>query len=369
MPDSECLTAIRYQAISTSPPHDPMNLSTNYLGLTLRSPLVVGACGPLTENLEHLRHMEDAGASAIVLHSLFEEQLQKDRLELDYYLSQGTESFAEALTYFPQSSVFHVSADAYLEHIQKAKTMVDIPIIASLNGDTPGGWTDYAKQIESAGADALELNIYAVPTDPSRTAAQLEQSYLDIVQAVRSTVNIPVAVKLSPYFTNLASFTYQLSQMGVNGLVLFNRFYQPDIDPENLEVTPYVLLSTPQDLRLPLRWIAILYGTLAVDFAATGGIHRGLDAIKLLMAGANVTMMVSALLRHGIDHLRTVEQDMQTWLEDHEYESIQQLRGSMSQINCPNPTAFERAQYLKSIQTYSFNPPPPRSVVDSSATT
>lgn len=233
-----------------------------------------------------------------------------------------------------------------------------MPIIASLNGSTAGGWTGYAEQIEAAGADALELNIYAVPTDSSQTAAQIEQSYLDIVRAVTYAVNIPVAIKLSPYFTNLANLAHQLSSTGVNGLVLFNRFYQPDIDLEALEVSPHVLLSSPQDLRLPLRWIAILYGTLPLDFAATGGVHYAQDAIKLLMAGANVTQMVSALLRHGIDHLRTVEQGMRNWLTEHEYESIQQLQGSMSQIYCPDPTAFERAQYVKSIQTYTHHPLP-----------
>ncbi|MEO1068028.1 MAG: dihydroorotate dehydrogenase-like protein [Cyanobacteria bacterium J06638_6] len=329
-----------------------MMLATHYLGFALRSPLVVGACAPLTEDLVHLRHLEDAGAAAIVLHSLFEEQLQEEGLALDYYLEQGTESYAEALTYAPPSSLFHVSAAAYLNHIQQAKAMVDIPVIASLNGSTPGGWTDYAKEIEAAGADALELNIYAVPTDPNQAAAQIEQAYIDIVYAVTHSVNIPVAVKLSPHFTNLAHLAHRLSLAGVNGLVLFNRFYQPDIDLESLEISPHILLSTPQDLRLPLRWIAILSGTLPIDFAATGGIHQAEDAIKVLMAGANVAMMVSALLRHGIDHLRIVEQDLRAWLQDHDYDSIEQLRGSMSQINCPDPSTFERAQYLKSIQTY-----------------
>ncbi|MGF1516121.1 MAG: dihydroorotate dehydrogenase-like protein [Elainellaceae cyanobacterium] len=335
-----------------------MTISTTYLGLPLRSPLVVGACGPLTEELSRLRQMEDAGAGAIVLHSLFEEQLQKDRLALDYYLTQGTESYAEALTYFPHQPLFHVSAETYLEHIRSAKAMVDIPIIASLNGSTPGGWTSYAKQIEAAGADALELNLYAVPTNPTQTAAQIEQTYLDIVRDVTYSVNLPVAVKLSPYLTNLANFAGKLSNCGINGLVLFNRFYQPDIDLETLSIEPQVLLSTPQDLRLPLRWIAILYGTLPVDFAATGGVHRAQDAIKLLMAGANVTMMVSALLRHGIEHLNHVNQELHRWLEEHEYDSIQQLQGSMSQVNCPDPSAFERAQYIRSIQTYSIQPTP-----------
>ena len=330
-------------------------LSTQYLGLTLRSPLVVGACGSLTEDLSHLRQMEDAGAGAIVLHSLFEEQLQKDRFDLHYYLNQGTESYAEALTYFPHQALFHVSAETYLDHLRQAKAMVDTPNIASLNGDSPGSWTGYAQLIEAAGADALELNLYAVPTDPNQTAAELEQAALDIVRSVIETINIPIAVKLSPYFTNVANFAQRLTQTGINGLVLFNRFYQPDIDIDTLEAYPHVLLSTPQDLRLPLRWIAILYGTLPIDFAATGGVHQAPDALKLLMAGANVTMLVSALLRHGIDHLRTVGQDLRSWLQAHEYDSIQQLRGSMSQINCPDPSAFERAQYIKSIQTYQSN--------------
>ena len=334
-----------------------MDISTTYLGLSLRSPLVVGACGSLSENLSNLRHLEDAGAAAIVLHSLFEEQLHRDRFELDYYMTQGTESYSESLDYFPQRPLFHVSAESYLEHIQTAKQQVDIPIIASLNGITVDGWTDYAKQIEAAGADALELNLYAVPTDMGLTPAQIEQTYLDIVYAVTHSVSLPIAVKLSPYFTNLANFAHSLSQTGINGLALFNRFYQPDIDIDLLEVYPHVLLSTSHDLRLPLRWIAILYGTMPIDLAATGGIHQGQDVIKMVMAGANVTMMVSALLRYGIDHLRTVEQDLRVWLENHDYRSLDQLQGSMSQINCPDPSAFERAQYIKSLQSY--RPPHP----------
>ncbi|MGB7250234.1 MAG: dihydroorotate dehydrogenase-like protein [Phormidesmis sp.] len=332
-----------------------MDLSTSYLGLNLRSPLVVGACGPLTESLSHLRQMEDGGAGAIVLHSLFEEQLHKDSVEMEYYSNQGAESYAEALHYVPKNRpLFHVSATTYLEHIQSAKSMVDIPIIASLNGTTNHGWTEHAEQIEEAGADALELNIYTVPTDAEQTAAQIEQTYVDIVRTVTYTVDIPVAVKISPYFTNLANLTKRLANTGVDGLVLFNRFYQPDINIETLEVTPHVLLSSPQDMRLPLRWIAILYGTLPLDFAATGGMYTARDVIQLLMSGASVTMMVSALLRHGIDHLFTVDQDLRRWLEEHEYDSLLQLQGSMSQINCPDPSAFERAQYLKSIQTYQL---------------
>ncbi|MEM6869267.1 MAG: dihydroorotate dehydrogenase-like protein [Cyanobacteria bacterium P01_C01_bin.121] len=332
-----------------------MDISTTYLGLSLRSPLVVGSCGPLSEDISHLRQMEDAGAGAVVLHSLFEEQLEKDRFEVEYYRSKGAESYAEALSYVPTQPLFHVSAEAYLEHIMAAKRMVDIPIIASLNGSTMGGWTSAAEQIEDAGADAIELNLYAVPTDLNLSSESIEHAYLDIVRSVSYTVNIPVAVKLSPYFTNIGHFAHRLSKAGVDGLVLFNRFYQPDIDIESLEVSPHVLLSTPQDLRLPLRWTAILYHTLPMDLAATGGIHQASDVIKMLMAGSSITMMVSALLRHGIDHITTVEKDMRCWLDAHEYDSVEQLQGCMSQINCPDPSAFERAQYLKSLQTYQYS--------------
>ncbi|MGB7416613.1 MAG: dihydroorotate dehydrogenase-like protein [Thermosynechococcaceae cyanobacterium] len=329
-----------------------MNLSTTYLGLTLRSPLVVGACAPLTERIEHLRQIEDAGAAAVVMHSLFEEQLRQERFELHHHLTHGTESFAEALSYFPEPDIFHVDAEAYLEHIWRAKEIVDIPIIASLNGSTLDSWTNYAQQIEQAGADALELNIYAIPTDTATPGTVVEQTYIDIVRAVTTTVDIPVAVKLSPFFSNLAHMARRLTDAGANGLVLFNRFYQPDIDLETLEVTPNLLLSTPQDIRLPMRWIAILYGAVPMDFAATSGIHTAADVLKMLMVGANATMLVSVLLRHGIDHIHTLERDLCQWLEEHDYESVQQLQGSMSQVNCPDPSAYERVQYMQAIQTY-----------------
>jgi dihydroorotate dehydrogenase (fumarate) len=329
-----------------------MDLTTTYLGLELRSPLVVGAAAPLTEDIQHLRQMEDAGAAAIVLHSLFEEQLRRDRLDLHHHLEYGTESFAEALTYFPEPELFHVGTEVYLDHIRTAKTMVDIPIIASLNGSTLGGWTDYARQIEAAGADALEINIYAIPTSLETSAAAIEQQYIDILQAVTSVVQIPVAVKLSPYFSNMAHMAKQLSDAGAQGLVLFNRFYQPDIDIDELEVRPHVLLSTPQDMRLPMRWIALLYGRVPVDFAATSGIHRGQDVVRMLMAGAATTQIVSALLRHGIGHLQVIDQELRHWIDEHEYESVRQLQGTMSQLRCPNPSEFERAQYMKAIQTY-----------------
>lgn len=329
-----------------------MDITTNYLGLKLRSPLVVGAAAPLTEDLDNLKRMEDAGAAAVVLHSLFEEQLREERLELQHHLEYGTESFAEALTYFPEPEVFHVGVSEYLKHISQAKKMVNIPIIASLNGSTIGGWTQYAKELETAGADALELNIYSIPTNMDMTGEQIEQNYLSILQAVKSEVNIPVSIKLSPFFSNMANMSKKLVEAGANGLVLFNRFYQPDIDIEELEVITNVLLSTPQAMRLPMRWIAILYGRLEVDFAATSGVQKGQDAIKMIMAGANVTQVVGALLRHGINQIKVIETDMINWMEEHEYESIAQMRGSMSQINCPDQSQFERAQYMKAIQSY-----------------
>ncbi len=329
-----------------------MNLSTTYLGLELRSPLVVGAAAPLTEDIDNIKRMEDASAAAVVLHSLFEEQLSLEQFELHHHLEYGTHSFAEALTYFPEPEVFQVGPEEYLNHIRQAKAMVNIPIIASLNGSTLGGWTDYAQQLEQAGADALELNIYYVPTDFDLTATQVEENYLNILRAVKSAVTIPVAIKLSPFFNNMANMAKQLTETGADGLVLFNRFYQPDINIEAWEVQPNVLLSTPQAMRLPMRWIAILYGRLKVDLAATSGIHKPQDVLKMLMAGANVTMLVSVLLRHGIEHIQVIEAGIRQWMEEYEYESVKQMQGSMSQINCPDESAFERAQYMKAIQSY-----------------
>ena len=329
-----------------------MNLSTNYLGLQLRSPLVVGAAAPLTEDIDNIKRIEDAGGAAVVLHSLFEEQLTQEQYELHHHTTTYNESFAEALTYFPEPEVFHVGPEGYLNQIRQAKDVVNIPIIASFNGSTLGGWTDYARQIEQAGADALELNIYYVPTDFDLTASQIEDNYLNILRSVKSAVNIPVALKLSPFFNNMANMAKQLTEAGADGLVLFNRFYQPDINIEELEVQPNVLLSTPQAMRLPMRWIAILYGRLQVDLAATSGIHKSQDVLKMLMAGANVTMLVSVLLRHGIEHIQVIEAGMLRWMEEYEYESVKQMQGTMSQINCPDESAFERAQYMKAIQSY-----------------
>ena len=329
-----------------------MDLSTTYLGMKLRTPLVPSAAHPLTDNVDNIKRLEDAGAAAVVMHSLFEEQLSLERREIFESMTQGTESFAEALTYFPEPSEFHIGPEVYLEHIVKAKQAVKIPVIASLNGSTPGGWVEYAQKIEQAGADAIELNIYWIPTDPSLTSICIEDTYVEILRSVKAQVTIPVAVKLSPFFTNFANMARRLEAVGADGLTLFNRFYQPDIDLESLEITPNILLSTPMAMRVPLRWIAILRDQVGLSLAATSGIHRATDAIKMLMAGADVTMMCSALLRHGIKHITTVENEIRVWMEEHEYESVQQLQGSMSQKNCPDPAAFERAQYMRAVSNY-----------------
>jgi dihydroorotate dehydrogenase (fumarate) len=328
-----------------------MDLSTTYLGLKLRTPLVPSA-SPLSEDLDTIKQMEDAGAAAVVLYSLFEEQLRQDSAELAYNLDHGTYSTPEALTYFPEPDEFHLGPEEYLKHISNAKKSVKIPIIASLNGSSVGGWTKYAKAIQVAGADAIELNIYNIPTDENLTSAQIEQSYIDILRAVKSEVTIPVAVKLSPFFTNFANMAKRLDKAGANGLVLFNRFYQPDIDLEALEVKPNILLSTPMAMRVPLRWIALLYGKLGASLAATSGVHRASDVLKMLMAGADVTMLCSALIRHGVRQLSVVERDLIAWMEEHEYTSITQLKGSLSQKNCAEPSAFERAQYMKAISQF-----------------
>ncbi|NJM97158.1 MAG: dihydroorotate dehydrogenase-like protein [Phormidesmis sp. RL_2_1] len=329
-----------------------MDLTTTYLGLHLRSPLVIGAAMPLSDDLDTLKRLESAGAAAIVLHSVFEEEIHQDALELHQHLERGTHSFAESLTYFPEPETFHSGTDQYLEHIHQAKKSLSIPIIASLNGTSMGGWTAYAQNIEQAGADALELNLYAIPTDPNCTGAQVEEQYLDVVRQVKARVNLPLAVKLSPFFSSPANMAKRLTESGADALVLFNRFYQPDIDIESLEVQPHLLLSSPQEMRLPLHWIALLHGRISADLAATSGIHNALDVVRLLMAGATVTQLVSVLLRHGIAHLTTLEKDLIAWLSQHEYTSLSQLRGTMNQLKCPDPSAFERVQYMKTLQTY-----------------
>jgi dihydroorotate dehydrogenase (fumarate) len=327
-----------------------MNLSTQYLGMKLRTPLVPSA-SPLSDNLDNVKLMEDAGAAAVVFHSLFEEHIQNERQEPHPHRTHGTESHGEALTYFPEIDELTVGPETYLNEIAAAKAAVAIPVIASLNGSTLGGWTDYAKQIEQAGADALELNIYWIPTDPELGAGEVEARYLEILEHVKAVVSIPVAVKLSPFFSSFAHMARELVRAGASGLVLFNRFYQPDIDLETLAVSPNILLSTPMAMRLPLRWIAILRGRVHADLAATSGIHRAADVIKMIMAGADVTMLCSVLLRRGIDHIRVIEHEVKEWLQAHEYDSLEQLKGSMCQRSCPDPEAFERAHYIRGIST------------------
>jgi len=328
-----------------------MDLSTKYLGMQLRTPLVASA-SPLSHEISGIRSLEDSGASAVVLYSLFEEQLHKEALELELHLNAGTESFAESITYFPHSSEFHTGPEEYLNHIRKAKDAVDIPIIASLNGATLGGWAKYARQIEQAGADAIECNLYSIPTNLEISGSEIENNYADILREIKTSVQIPVAAKLSPFFSNLANMAKRFDQMGTDGLVLFNRFYQPDIDLEELEIKPNVLLSSPQDLRLPLTWIGILYGRIRASLAATSGVHGPEDVIKLLMVGADVTMLCSVLLRNGIGHVRHIEQGVREWMEEREYESVQQLQGSMSQLRCADPGAFERAQYMRAVKGF-----------------
>jgi dihydroorotate dehydrogenase (fumarate) len=328
-----------------------MDLSTSYLGLNLKNPIVPSA-SPLSHSLDSMRRLEDAGASAIVMYSLFEEQIAHETAELNHYLSYGTESFAEALTYFPESDDYNLGPEEYVGLLHKAKQSLGIPVIGSLNGVSTGGWIKYAKKIEEAGADALELNVYYIPTDPKLTGDDVENRYFEVLTAVKSTVRIPVAMKLNPFFSSLANIAHRLDAAGADGLVLFNRFYQPDIDLEALEVKPNVILSTPQALRLPLRWIAILHGRIKASLAATSGIHTAQDVLKMLMAGADVTMMASALLKHGPEQIKTVLADMDQWMLEHEYHSVRQMKGSMSQKSIADPAAFERANYMKALQSY-----------------
>jgi dihydroorotate dehydrogenase (fumarate) len=328
------------------------DLSTTWLGLPLRSPLVVGAAAPLSEDLTILQQLEEAGAAAIVLHSLFEEQLEQEQLNLHHLSLLGSESYGESLTYVPEASLFHVGSDLYLRHLEQARACLGIPVIASLNGQHPGGWVRYARQLEGAGASAIELNIYTLPTDPDRDSVAIEAEVEEIVREVRAEVRLPLAVKLSPYYTNFAAMARRVAAAGADGLTLFNRFYQPDIDIETLEVKANLLLSTPHDLRLPLRWIALLHGRHGLDLAATSGVHRGTDVVRLLMAGACVTQVVGALLRHGPKRLRGLEEELALWLRDHDHGTARELIGCMSQSRCPTPRDYERAQYMRMLQTY-----------------
>ncbi len=330
-----------------------MDLTTKYLGKTLKNPLVVSA-SPLSDNISNIRKMEDCGASAVVLYSLFEEQLALEQRELHFHTAVPSESHYEALSYFPEPDEYRLGPEEYLNHIRKSKEAVSIPIIASLNGSTIGGWTAFARKMQEAGADAIELNIYSIPTDIEMTGEQVENNYIEVVKAVKAAVSIPVAVKLSPYFSNMANMAKKLAMAGADGLVMFNRFYQPDIDLDTLEVQPNVILSGPAALRLPMRWIAILKDKVNVDFAATSGIHSAFDVIKMMMVGANVAMLNSVLLKNGIDHLKTIESQLAVWLVEKEYDSIQQMQGSMCQKNVNDTSLYERAQYMKALTYYQL---------------
>ncbi len=333
------------------------DLSTTYLGFELKNPLVAAA-SPLSKKLDGVRRLEDAGVSAVVLYSLFEEQITHDSLELNHYLSTTDHAHPEAQSYFPDLGNYNLGPDAYLEHIRKIKSAVSIPVIASLNGVSNGGWVDYAQRMEQAGADALELNIYYIPTGTDEPSQEIEKNHIELVQDVRKKIRIPLAVKLSPYFTALPAFASRLVAAGANSLVLFNRFLQPDLDIETLEVTPCLVMSNSNELRLPLRWTAILYGRVNADLALTSGVHTAEDMVKAIMAGANVTMLASELLTKGTGRAAEMLGELDQWLDQFEYTSVKQMRGSMSQVNVANPAAFERANYMKALSSFdnrSFN--------------
>src|SRR6266581_823143 len=328
-----------------------LDLTTTYLGLRLKNPLMASA-SPLSKKLDRVRRLEDAGAAAIVMYSLFEEQITHESYELDHYLNRGTDTFAESLSYFPDLDHYNLGPEPYVEHLHRVKQAVNIPVIGSLNGISSGGWVEYAHKMEQAGADALELNIYYLPTDFNVSSAELEDAYVQLVRDIRATVKIPIALKLSPFFTALPNVAKRFVEAGANGLVLFNRFYQPDFDLEELEVIPNLELSTSHELRLPLRWIAILYGRIAADLALTSGVHDATDVLKAMMAGASVAMMTSTLLANGIGRIMHILTDMQEWMIEHEYESVAYMKGSMSQRAVAEPAAFERANYMKMLNSF-----------------
>lgn len=330
-----------------------MNLSTTYLGFKLPHPLVPSA-SPMTNSLERIRQLEDEGAAAIVLPSLFEEQLEAESQQLHHYLDYGIDSFAEALSYFPAKSNYAVGPDGYLNLIRRAKDAVDIPVIASLNGASPGGWTNYARMLEEAGADALELNIYFVATNLDWSSRDVEQVYIDVVEQVKSHVSIPLSVKLGPYFSSFGNMAMRLHKAGADSLVLFNRFYQPDYDLQTMEVVPNLHLSTSAELPLRLHWTALLSGRIKADLAITGGVHTAIDVLKSMMAGARVAMTTSALLQQGIDCVPGMIRDLAEWMAAQEYESIQQMQGSLNYLSVPDPAAYERANYMRVLSSYSL---------------
>ena len=330
-----------------------IDLSTTYLGLKLKNPLVASS-SPMCQDVVNVCRMEEAGAAAVVLQSLFEEQIEQESDELDRYITEGSEISAESVTHFPELTHTVNTPAAYMKHIEECKRAVQIPIVASLNGVTKGAWLDYAKQMEQAGADALELNIYYIPVDPAVSGEQVEQRYVDLVQAVKGNVHIPVAVKLGPHFSSIVNMARKLDAAGADALVLFNRFYQPDYDLESLEVVPNLILSNSHDLLLRLHWIAVLYGQVKADMALTGGVHGATDVLKAMMAGAKVAMMTSALLKRGISYLDTITTELLLWMGEHEYDSIKQMQGSMSRNAVPQPAAFERANYMKVLSSYAM---------------
>jgi len=332
------------------------SLSTNYLNLELKNPLIASA-SPLSKKLDNIKRLEDAGIAAVVMYSLFEEQITHESNALDYFLNRGTESYAEALTYFPEMDNYNIGPDNYLELITKIKSHVEIPIIGSLNGISSGGWVEYAKKIEQAGADALELNIYYIPTETKISSGEIEIAQIELVTDVRAKISIPLAVKLSPYYSALPNFAERLVNSGANSLVLFNRFYQPDIDINTLEVNPSLELSNSYDLRLPLRWVAILYDRIKADLALTSGVHNEQDVIKAMMAGANVVEIASELIEKGPKRIPEILQGIENWLVEYEYKSIEQMRGSMSHKSVREPAAFERANYMKALQTFDSRLP------------
>jgi dihydroorotate dehydrogenase (fumarate) len=327
------------------------DFSTTYLGLQLKNPLVASA-SPLSKKVDSARKLEDAGISAIVMYSLFEEQVIHESLELDHYLASGRDSFSEAMSYLPDVGTYSLTPDKYLNQVTALKKLLKIPVIGSLNGVSKGGWTHYARRIQDAGADALELNLYFMVTDPELKSEDVESTQVDLVAEVRSAISIPLSVKLSPFVTSLPNFASRLVKAGADGLVLFNRFYQPDFDLEELEIQHSLDLSTSAELRLPLRWISILYGKINADFALTSGVHDAGDALKSMMAGAKVAMMASNLLHNGEQVVASMLSEMITWMETHEYESIKQMQGSMSQKAVREPAAFERANYMKVLSSW-----------------
>lgn len=330
-----------------------MDLTTSYMGLKLKNPIVPSA-SPLSQKVETVKQLEDAGAAAVVVYSLFEEQIDHESGELDHYLSYHAESYAEALNYFPQPEEFRLTPYQYLDHIANLKKAVDIPIIGSLNGVSTGGWIKYAQNIEQAGADALELNIYYIPANPAINGSAIEKLYIDVVKEIKSKIKIPVAVKLSPFFTSMASMAKSLDEAGADALVLFNRFYQPDFDLEKLEVVPNLVLSTNWEMRLPLRWIAILYGQIKANLALTSGVHSSEDVIKSVMAGADAVQIASELLIKGPARVKEILEGVENWMTEKEYESIEQMKGSMSQKAVAEPAAFERANYMKMLNSYKL---------------